>query len=121
MTDPDPTYQLVEGTVHPHVDDAVLHAVTRAVIEHNAATNDNARVTIAPLGRDESLWMAGLYDHVAAYLMVTVDEFRDGSDQQLRATLGQRLSDVELRDVEYEIVWAKKRSLLLYVRGALAT
>lgn len=117
MTDPDPTYQLVEGTLHPHVDDAVLHAV----IEHNAATNDNARVTIAPLGRDESLWMAGLYDHVAAYLMVTVDEFRCGEDEQLRATLGKRLSEVELRDVEYEIVWAKKRSLLLYVRGALAT
>jgi hypothetical protein len=121
MTDPDPTYQFVEGALPPHVDDAVLRAVTRAVIEHNATTNDNARVTIAPLGRDESLWMAGLYDHVAAYLMVTVDEFRCGSDERLRAALGQRLSNVGLRDVEYEIVWGKQRSLLLYVRGKLAT
>lgn len=114
------TYRLVEeDSSGPH-DDAVSAALSRAIAEHGSEVNDNARIIVSPLGKEESLWMAELYDHVAAYLVIDMNEFLCGSEHDLLEALANRLSVVPLECVDYEIVWGKKRSLALYVSGTLA-
>jgi hypothetical protein len=65
--------------------------------------------------------MAEMYDHVAAYLVIDMNEFLCGSEHDLLESLANRLSVVPLECVDYDIVWGKKRSLAVYVSGKLAT
>jgi hypothetical protein len=122
MSEPKNTYYLGEDVLPDRASDDVLASITQAVTRHADETCDGARTIIDPMGRDELLQMASLYDHVSAYVMVTLDELLGHSDATLKALLATKLShDLPISGLHYEVVWGAKRSLLLYVRGEIST
>jgi hypothetical protein len=115
------TYHLVAGDAAGSHADEVLLQLSKAITEHSNAVNDQARILVAPLAREESLWMVDMYEHVAAYLVMPLSDFLCGSESALLEKLAVRLSVVPLERVDYDIVWGKKRTLALYVSAKLAT
>ena len=121
MTSENETYRVVEGDPDGPHDKVASARLSKEVAEHGSTVGDNARFIIEPLGKDESLWMADMYDHVAAYFCIDANDFFCGSEHDLLEALATRLSVVPLDCVDYYIVWGKKRSLVVYVSGKLAT
>jgi hypothetical protein len=122
MSDSNDTYRLVDDALDDRADDEVLSAITRALERHGDAVNDGARLIIDPLPRAALIEQLSLYPHVSAYVMVTLDQVLNRSEATFKLELGRRLSvDLPISTVEYEIVWAGKRSLLMYVKGDVGT
>lgn len=93
----------------------------RALKGHGEKINDQARLINSPLERDESLWMADLYDHVAGYVVMRSSDFQCRSDDELMEKLAGRLSVLPMKDVDHYIVWGKNKTLAVYISAKLAT
>jgi hypothetical protein len=122
MSEPNDTFRLVTGTPPPdQASDEVLAGFYQAVDRHRGEAWDNAPLIVDPLDRDEAVARYGQYGHVSAYLMITLDDLFV-PEPSVRALLAARLSQVILvEQIDYEVVWGGKRSLLVYVRGTIPT
>jgi len=115
------SYHLVDGDSSLPEDDAAVVQLSRAIEDHGKDISDQARLIISPLERDESVFMASQYAHVAGYVVMASSDFRCRSDDELMEKLAGRLSVLPLKDVDYYIVWGKKKTMALYISAKLAT
>ena len=110
------------GAVADGAEEETLRAISQAFARHADAVCDGARVIVEPLSRSELVSRLNLYDHAAAYVVVSLDALFGKSEGAFRAYLAQRLStELPISNVRYEVVWGGNRSLLMYVRGDVAT
>lgn len=116
------TYELVEECLQGSVDEDVVRDIARALVRHTAEISDEAQIITKPMDRDEAMQMASSYEHVAAYVLVTLDDLVSKAPAGIEDYLaGMMVENLELESVEYEIVWAARLSLIFYVRGSVAT
>ncbi len=115
------TYRLVDDDQGKPYDEDVADRLSKLLAAHMSKTGGEARVTLEPLGREESLRLYGDYNQIAAYFMIDMEEHLCGSRAALLEKLAARLSVMPVVDVTYEIVWGKAHSLMVYVEGKLAT
>lgn len=116
------TYELVEECLKGSVDEAVVRDVARALVRHTAEISDDAQLITKPMDRDEAMQMASSYDYVAAYVLVTLNELVSKDSTEIEDYLASMMvKDLDLEGLEYEVVWGARLSLILYVRGSVAT
>jgi hypothetical protein len=115
------TYRLVDEDLGQPFDKDASKELSDMLGAHMSKAGSPARVTLAPLGREESLRLYADYKEIAAYFMIDVEAHLCGSREALLEKLGRRLSVMPVVDVTYDIVWGKAHSLMVHVKGKLAT
>jgi hypothetical protein len=115
------TYRLVDGDPGQPYDKDAAETLSQMLGAHMSRHGGDARVTLEPLGREESLWLYGRYSVIAAYFVIDMEEHLCGSREALLEKLAGRLSVMPVIEVSYDIVWGKAHSLMVYVEGKLAT
>jgi hypothetical protein len=121
MTRDDTTYRLVDEDPGQPYDEDAADKLSQMLAADMATRGGEARVTLEPLGREESLRLFGAYNQIAAYFLIDMEEHLCGSREGLLEKLGKRLSVLPVMDVTYDIVWGKGHSLMVHVEAKLAT
>lgn len=115
------TYRLVDEDLGMAFDKDASKDLSDMLAVHMSKAGSPARVTLEPLGREESLQLFAAYREIAAYCMIDIEAYVCGSRAGLLEKLGRRLTVMPVIDVSYDIVWGKAHSLMVHVKAKLAT
>ena len=110
--------KLVSSEAGEIFDDEIYSKLAWLASQHAAKTCSGAELLESPMSELQGFQMMDQFGLIAGYLIVDIEELFDADLEEVKQRISKKLvSDVDVEELNFEVVWGHSQTLMIYACG----